>query len=100
MGGDNAPLEIVRGALAAHKNQGVEILLVGRTAEILRAVEACGEKTLPAGVEVKDAAEVVEIFPDRSSPKNFSGVIELQPSRNSVPSMAKCSGRTVIECSR
>mgnify|MGYP000892484515 CR=1 FL=1 len=51
MGGDNAPLEIVRGALAAHKNQGVEILLVGRTAEILRAVEACGEKTLPAGVQ-------------------------------------------------
>lgn len=64
MGGDNAPLEIVRGALAAHKNQGVEILLVGRTAEILRAVEACGEKTLPAGVEVKDAAEVVEISDD------------------------------------
>ena len=32
---------------------GVEILLVGRTEEILRAVEACGEKTLPAGVEIK-----------------------------------------------
>ena len=61
MGGDNAPLEIVRGALAANRDHGVEIILVGRTAEVLKAVEACGEKSLPAGVEIKDAAEVVEI---------------------------------------
>ena len=64
MGGDNAPLEIVRGALTAHKAHGVDILLVGRTTEVLRAVETCGEKTLPAGVEIKDAAEVVEIADD------------------------------------
>ena len=32
MGGDNAPLEIVRGALDANRETGVEILLVGRTA--------------------------------------------------------------------
>ena len=41
MGGDNAPLEIVRGALDANRNHGVEIILVGRTAEVLKAVEAC-----------------------------------------------------------
>ena len=64
MGGDNAPLEIVRGALAANRNHGVEIILVGRTAEVLKAVEACGQKSLPAGVEIKDAAEVVEIADD------------------------------------
>ena len=64
MGGDNAPLEIVRGALAANRDHGVEIILVGRTAEVLKAVEACGHKTLPAGVEIKDAAEVVEIADD------------------------------------
>ena len=64
MGGDNAPLEIVRGALDANRNHGVEIILVGRTAEVLKAVEACGHKTLPAGVEIKDAAEVVEIADD------------------------------------
>ena len=34
MGGDNAPLEIVRGALDANRNHGVEIILVGRTAEV------------------------------------------------------------------
>ena len=64
MGGDNAPQAIVQGALDAHKAYGVEILLVGRAAEVLRAVEACGEKTLPAGVEIRDASEVVEIADD------------------------------------
>ena len=64
MGGDNAPQAIVQGALDAHREYGVDILLVGRAAEVLRAVEACGEKTLPAGVEIRDASEVVEIADD------------------------------------
>ena len=64
MGGDNAPAAVVQGALDAHKKHGVDILLVGRAAEVRRAVEACGEKTLPAGVELKDASEVVEIADD------------------------------------
>lgn len=64
MGGDHAPLEIVKGALQARKAHDVEILLVGRTADILEAVDACGEKTLPEGVEIKDAPEVVEIADD------------------------------------
>ena len=62
MGGDNAPLAPVQGALEAHRACGADILLVGRAAEVLRAVEACGERTLPAGVEIRDAAEVVEIM--------------------------------------
>ena len=64
MGGDNAPQAIVQGALDAHRLHGVEIILVGRMAEVLRAVEACGEKNLPAGVEIRDASEVVEIADD------------------------------------
>ena len=64
MGGDNAPLEIVRGALDANRNHGVEFILVGRSSEVLKAVEACGQKSLPAGVEIKDAKEVVEIADD------------------------------------
>ena len=32
--------------------------------EVLKAVEACGQKSLPAGVEIKDAKEVVEIADD------------------------------------
>ena len=64
MGGDNAPLAIVQGALDAHQQHGVDILLVGRMAEILKALEACGQKDLPAGVEIRDASEVVEIEDD------------------------------------
>ena len=64
MGGDNAPQAIVQGALEAREAFGVDILLVGRAAEVLQAVEACGHKTLPAGVELRDASEVVEICDD------------------------------------
>ncbi len=64
MGGDNAPLAVVQGALEAHKQHGTNVILVGRTEEVLRAVEASGEKNLPAGVEIRDATEVVEISDD------------------------------------
>ena len=64
MGGDNAPQAIVQGALDAHKKHGVEILLVGRAAEVLRAVEACGEKTLPQGMEIVHTTETVEMCDD------------------------------------
>ena len=64
MGGDNAPQAVVQGALDAHRLHGVDVLLVGRMAEILKAVENCGVKELPAGVEIRDASEVVEIADD------------------------------------
>ena len=50
MGGDNAPLCNVQGALEAHRDFGVDILLVGRSEDILRCLEQCGENTLPQGV--------------------------------------------------
>ena len=64
MGGDNAPLAIVRGALAAHKTYGVDILLTGRAEAVLQAIADCGEKDLPKGVEIANATEVVEIADD------------------------------------
>ena len=64
MGGDNAPLAVVQGALEAHKEYGTDVILVGRMADILKAVEQCGEKNLPSGVEIRDASEVVEIADD------------------------------------
>lgn len=60
MGGDHAPGEIVRGALLANGKEGYEIVLVGREEEILAAAGG----TLPAGVSVRDAREVVEICDD------------------------------------
>ena len=40
MGGDNAPQAIVQGALDAHKACGVDILLVGRAAEVLNITQS------------------------------------------------------------
>jgi len=62
MGGDNAPMEIVKGALNAHKNSGVEIVLVGKEEEILRCANECGG--ISAGVSVVNATEVIEICDD------------------------------------
>jgi len=64
MGGDNAPQAAVQGALEAHKLHGVDITLVGREGEIQAVLKACGVKELPAGVEIRNATEVVEIADD------------------------------------
>ena len=61
MGGDNAPVEIVKGTLAAAaKRPDVEMVLVGRE-EAVRA--AIGQQT-PANVTVVNATEVIEICDD------------------------------------
>ena len=64
MGGDNAPLEIVKGALQGRARWGVDIVLTGDVAQILRALEECGEKTVPQGVEIANATQTVEMCDD------------------------------------
>ena len=59
MGGDNAPLAPVEGALRAQKELGVEILLTGRTEEILSCLDQLGHKTIPKGVEIAPASQVI-----------------------------------------
>ena len=61
MGGDNAPQAPVRGALAAVKEYGVEVVLVGRGETILSVLEQDGIRELPAGVEIAHADQVVEM---------------------------------------
>ena len=61
MGGDNAPGEIVYGAIEAAKEYGVELTLVGRGDEILEAMRERGIDTLPAGVEILNADDVVDM---------------------------------------
>ena len=61
MGGDNAPLAPVKGALDAAKEYGVEITLVGRGDEILKVLKDNGVDKLPAGVEITHADQVVEM---------------------------------------
>ncbi len=64
MGGDHAPDAVVLGALQAAKEFGVEIVLVGRGADILNSMKAQGVDTLPQGVEIANAEDVVDMHAD------------------------------------
>ncbi len=63
MGGDNAPLEIVKGAIQARKDFGVDIVLTGREADIQEAVRACGQP-LGEGITIHNCTEVIEMCDD------------------------------------
>ena len=63
MGGDNAPGEIVKGALqAVRARTELEIVLVGKEAEVKAAAAACGG--LPERVSIVNATEVIEMHDD------------------------------------
>ena len=65
MGGDSAPAAPVKGALLAReKYPDVELVLVGREADILSALREAGKNEPPAGVSIQNATEVVEIADD------------------------------------
>jgi len=66
MGGDNAPREIVAGALSAVSEFGAEITLVGRGEEILQALKDQGESDLPKGIGITHASEVIGMEDDPS----------------------------------
>ena len=61
MGGDNAPQEIIKGALRAKHELGIDLILVGQE----EAIRAC----LPAGedVEIIDAREIITMEDDPST---------------------------------
>ena len=67
MGGDNAPLEIVKGALSAQKRFGVDVVLTGDEDAIRRAAHSCGYDALPANVTIVPTAETVEMCDDPST---------------------------------
>ncbi len=64
MGGDLAPMAPVMGALQAAKDFDAQITLVGREAEILQALKEQGIDTLPEGIEIKHAEQVVDTHED------------------------------------
>ena len=82
MGGDHAPEAPVLGALQAAKDFGAQITLVGRGEEILEAMRKHGVSNLPAGVEIANADEVVDMHDDPANvirkKKNSSMVIGLK----------------------
>ncbi len=65
MGGDHAPLEIVKGALRAKNELGVELLLVGRE-EAIREILA-QENADQTGIEIVDAREIITMEDDPST---------------------------------
>ena len=82
MGGDNAPMAPVMGALQAAKDFGAQITLVGKGEEILKVLREKGIADLPEGVEIANADEVVDMHDDPANvirkKKNSSMVIGLK----------------------
>jgi len=64
MGGDNAPLAPVMGALEANQKYGTEITLVGQGERILEILKSQGMETLPTGMEIANADDVVDMHDD------------------------------------
>ena len=59
MGGDNAPLAPVDGAIQAAEKLGVEVVLTGSTEAIQSALEQLGRKELPQGVSHIPTTQVI-----------------------------------------
>ena len=64
MGGDNAPLAIVKGALQGQKRWGVDITLTGDETAIRNALSQCGVSELPQGMDIAPATEEVTMEDD------------------------------------
>ena len=61
MGGDNAPGEIVRGAVQAARELNVDVTLVGQEEKILPILKECGVSAPDDHISVVNATEVVEM---------------------------------------
>ena len=64
MGGDHAPQAPVMGAVAAAKEFGCHITLVGRGEEILAVLKENNIDNLPDGLEIANAEDVVDMHDD------------------------------------
>ena len=82
MGGDLAPEAPVLGAIEAAKRYGTEITLVGRGEAILEVLRKHGIENLPAGMEIANADDVVDMHDDPGSVihkrKNSSMIVGLK----------------------
>jgi glycerol-3-phosphate acyltransferase PlsX len=82
MGGDNAPQATVMGAVEANRLYGAQITLVGQGEKILEVLRAQGIDTLPQGIEVMHADDVVDMHDDPANAvrtrKNSSMMVGLK----------------------
>ena len=63
MGGDNAPMAVVKGAVDAQTEFGVDIILVGREAEVRACLADCGAAD-NSHIRVVNAEEVIDMHDD------------------------------------
>ena len=64
MGGDNAPGDIVKGAVDAAKEFGVDVTLVGQEEKILPILKECGVDAPDGHISVVNATQVIEMEDD------------------------------------
>lgn len=64
MGGDNAPAEIVKGAVEAIREFGISITLVGRQEDVSACLKNEGAEDLADKISIVNATEVVEMEDD------------------------------------
>ena len=86
MGGDHAPDAAVMGSIQAASDFGVSVVLVGQGGTILECLKRNGVQTLPEGVEIANAEEIVEMHDDPATvvkkKKDSSMVVGLQMLRD------------------
>ncbi len=97
MGGDNAPLAPVQGAIQAAMEYGVEIVLVGQE-EAIQTVLKENNLTLPAAVTIHHASEVIEMCDDPAKAyrrkKDSSMTVGLTMVKNGEGDAFVCAGST------
>ena len=59
MGGDNAPMAPVEGAVQAAEKLGVEVVLSGKPEEIMACLNKLGHQEVPKGIEILPASQVI-----------------------------------------
>ncbi|MDR2502099.1 MAG: phosphate acyltransferase PlsX [Oscillospiraceae bacterium] len=98
MGGDNAPGAVVAGSVEALSKYGVEIILVGRVEDILRALHEAGEREVPRGIEIMPADDVIDMHDDPvaaiRTKRGASMVVALEALKNGTGQAVVSAGST------
>ncbi|MBQ6539691.1 MAG: phosphate acyltransferase, partial [Oscillospiraceae bacterium] len=98
MGGDNAPSEIVKGALLAIEEYGVEVILTGRKEAILNCLRGEGISDLPESIRIADCDEVIAMDEDPVTSvrkkRNSSMVVGLEMLKNGEADAMVSAGST------
>jgi glycerol-3-phosphate acyltransferase PlsX len=98
MGGDNAPSEIVKGALLAIEEYGVDVILTGRKEAILDCLRGEGISDLPESIRIADCDEVIAMDEDPVTSvrkkRNSSMVVGLEMLKNGEADAMVSAGST------